>query len=1005
MLFYFLTISALFFLSKTKKQKILYKCGGDISNLIDQVEVEPKPINYSNPLYKRRLKDIDEEGFKNFNLYVDLTNLKKDIELYKLQNYSDLFINSINKARETLIDLLKVKSMEIDFNLEDYDFEYLEIDHWDKEKFGTDAKNKGINLFYLGIDLVIFATITEMWEERTLASASVRYLSSETGQPIVGVIYINKNIDFSLRNAQEYFQSIILHEFTHVLGFSFNHFYVYNSMILEKDDKYYVNSKKVIQVAKKYFKCSDIYGVQLEDYGSYETVGSHWDARILLGEYMNGIVYPEEQVISEFTLAALEDLGYYKANYYTGGLMRYGKNKGCKFLNELCVNSSYQINPFFENEFFDSIHSDYEIDNSYTSGRQSRTYNTFWVRNNSYYYNNPNYFNNETIIGWPPADYCPVPEGYSEEMEINYYVGHCSNKGSGEYGTFIQTKDSKYNISEQIKLITGETYSDHSFCYLSSLINKVKNLNYNYSNSVRAVCFETFCSSKSLTVKINNDYIVCPREGGKIQLDEYDGYFLCPDYKLICSGTVLCNNMFDCVDKKSEIKEDSYLYDYEIKTSQNIDRTEEEISNNSTNYELSNDGKCPQYCSHCLENKICIKCKDGYFRTKKEDYILCLSEEEINSGYYLNDSLYYECIENCQTCSNKSTCEKCYFGFIYNNNECTGKIKNCQKYSDFETCKKCKNNFAFKNNEKNCTNIEELSEYYSKDNGVSYNLCDGEGIEHIQNCKKCSYRENKLECKECKNGFIILDDESNKCYSKNIVNDTNKKIYYINGTHARTCSKEIKNCILCENDKNCVKCEKEFYLLNDFKSRCYDKSEINPIEEYYLSEDNTTYYSCKNIKYNSFSNCRNCTGNNTCSLCNTGFYFVEGDKNKCTNIYSLEENKYYVDPNFPSTLRKCTDIIHCEKCFLYGDCFECSENAGIFELDGCLQLKDYYNDNQEKTIFLLGVELYYSYIYFYMFLDFIMPYDFYFKVPIKIKYSNYSYMYGYYRGLQEINNR
>ena len=33
--------------------------------------------------------------------------------------------------------------------------------------------------------------------------------------------------------------------------------------------------------------------------------------------------------ISEITLALLEDSGWYKANYYTGGLMRFGKNKGC----------------------------------------------------------------------------------------------------------------------------------------------------------------------------------------------------------------------------------------------------------------------------------------------------------------------------------------------------------------------------------------------------------------------------------------------------------------------------------------------------------------------------------------------------------------------------------------------------------------------------------------------------------------------------------------------------
>ena len=72
----------------------------------------------------------------------------------------------------------------------------------------------------------------------------------------------------------------------------------------------------------------------------------------------------------------------------------------------------------------------------------------------------------------------------------------------------------------------------------------------------------------------------------------------------------------------------------------------------------------------------------------------------------------------------------------------------------------------------------------------------------------------------------------------------------------------IKNCNKCENDNISIKCEDNYYLLNDYKSKCYHISEITE-GEYYLSEDKTTYYSCKNIKYNSFLNCKNCTGNNT----------------------------------------------------------------------------------------------------------------------------------------------
>jgi hypothetical protein len=69
------------------------------------------------------------------------------------------------------------------------------------------------------------------------------------------------------------------------------------------------------------------------------------------------------------------------------------------------------------------------------------------------------------------------------------------------------------------------------------------------------------CSDRSLTIQINNDFIVCPRAGGKINALNYNGYLSCPDYNLICSGSVLCNDMFDCVEKRSLLKDDS-VYDY-----------------------------------------------------------------------------------------------------------------------------------------------------------------------------------------------------------------------------------------------------------------------------------------------------------------------------------------------------------------------------------------------------------------------------------------------------------
>ena len=258
--------------------------------------------------------------------------------------------------------------------------------------------------------------------------------------------------------------------------------------------------------------------------------------------------------------------------------MRYGKNKGCDFLKNRCVDSNHEINPFFENEFYDSIKSPDNMDASCSSGRQSRTYFAWWIYSSlpSYY----RYFTDETYGGFSPADYCPVSREYYKEAENAYYTGSCSNKGNGGYGTRIiyqveetvkinethysQQTNRYYYTSEYLQSlsITGETYSDHSFCYQSSLIKN--NINFD-SSIVRAICYESFCSDLSLTVKINEDYLVCPRAGGKIEVEGYKGFFLCPDYNLICSGSVICNDMFDCVEKNSTAKEESYIYDYTIK--------------------------------------------------------------------------------------------------------------------------------------------------------------------------------------------------------------------------------------------------------------------------------------------------------------------------------------------------------------------------------------------------------------------------------------------------------
>ena len=90
---------------------------------------------------------------------------------------------------------------------------------------------------------------------------------------------------------------------------------------------------------------------------------------------MTSETYEDEVSISDFTLYFLEDSGWYKTNHYTGGLFRFGKNKGCNFLENFCLNYDFHNNVFyteFNDEFFGIDMMNYP---SCTTGRQSRIYN------------------------------------------------------------------------------------------------------------------------------------------------------------------------------------------------------------------------------------------------------------------------------------------------------------------------------------------------------------------------------------------------------------------------------------------------------------------------------------------------------------------------------------------------------------------------------------------------------------------------------------------------------
>ena len=228
-------------------------------------------------------------------------------------------------------------------------------------------------------DLVIF--INEIFGDEVKPAEVGIVQRNNIGRPTIGFIVLNPVILNKIgnnRQKEELMSIIILHEVTHILGFTrsiLNEKYFLKTIVTNRinnspQTKLSVNSTKALTKARNYFQCNNITGIEIDNKTFLEGEENiHWEGRLLLGDYMSSDIYYQEQVISEITLALLEDLGWYDINYYTGGLMKFGKYEGCNFIKKDCINSTSNISPF------PNVFCDDEInDATCSSGRLSRGY-------------------------------------------------------------------------------------------------------------------------------------------------------------------------------------------------------------------------------------------------------------------------------------------------------------------------------------------------------------------------------------------------------------------------------------------------------------------------------------------------------------------------------------------------------------------------------------------------------------------------------------------------------
>eukprot|EP01084_Bolivina_argentea_P279140 477178_1 len=209
-------------------------------------------------------------------------------------------------------------------------------------------------------DLILYVSAdgtTTSCQSGAVAHAGPCY-QDQYGRPIAGNINICNEFFASLSWKGDV--GTILHELTHITIMSdiWDEFRDSNGDIVPvaqvydtASDPKEIISTNVKQRVRDHFDCITATGLQLDPYSD-----SHWHEKYVHAENMNPKSFSDLTYYTEFTLALMEDSGWYLPKFEYAEPFAFGKDAGCSYFSDDCVNkASHDSN--FPKYFCDGVNN------------------------------------------------------------------------------------------------------------------------------------------------------------------------------------------------------------------------------------------------------------------------------------------------------------------------------------------------------------------------------------------------------------------------------------------------------------------------------------------------------------------------------------------------------------------------------------------------------------------------------------------------------------------------